>query len=268
MSELDTDNLIETLLASVATYIPAHEVEPEDDFAVVPNGYKLKDLEDYHDAPRRVVQTFEAETLDGFLDYFNRYATGNSTIFALEADLRIEAVLDYHDEDGAPGWRDHRIVYELPPSEDWKAFAAKDGSKMPQRQFADFLEEHEPLFFEPDAATMLEVARNFRAKKDVSFASKIDERSGDILFNYQTKTKSKGQLKAPRTFTLALQPFRGSSKYEVEAKLRHRVDDEGGLTLWYDLVRPESVVKDAFDKVLHEIGRGTRTGHIYRGRPK
>lgn len=58
----------------------------------------------------------------------------------------------------------------------------------------------------------------------------------------------------PEKLTLAIEPFEGAGRYPVEAYLRYRVDN-GQLTLWVELVRPEEVLRTAFDAIRAEIAK-------------
>jgi uncharacterized protein YfdQ (DUF2303 family) len=59
-------------------------------------------------------------------------------------------------------------------------------------------------------------------------------------------------LKIPDRFTLGIEPFEGSPKYQLDARFRYRLRDTT-LTLFYDLLRPEQVLEDAYKQILGTV---------------
>lgn len=268
MSHLDPETT-ETSAQIAAALAQNTEHNAASDFTVVPEGYKLEDLEQYHPVPRRTQQTFRAETLESFIAYFNRYAEGDSVIFAHIDSLTVRAVLDYH-APGQPQWGDHVCLFNLPKTPAWKAWTRRDEDRFTQLDFAEFVQDNLADFIDPEGASMLEVARNLEAQRDVTFSSTVDQHSGDVQFTYdrETKTGGKGTLTVPERFKIGIPPFRGADPYEIEADLRFRVSDEGNLTFWYSLRRADEVMEAAFRDVVDTLREGAETEHLYRGKPK
>ena len=91
---------------------------------------------------------------------------------------------------------------------------------------------------------------------------------GQVRFKYTETTKSSvgaSQLAVPERFTVGLPAFVGGVPVPMEALLRFRVK-EGHLTLWYTLIRPEEVIRQAFlaarDSIAAKLGTTIINGEV------
>jgi uncharacterized protein YfdQ (DUF2303 family) len=73
-----------------------------------------------------------------------------------------------------------------------------------------------------------------------------------------------GTMKVPDCFTLKLPVFLGGVVYQVDARLRYRIND-GKLLIWYDLHRPHKVVEAATAAVTASIRKGIGEDPMYLG---
>jgi uncharacterized protein YfdQ (DUF2303 family) len=73
-------------------------------------------------------------------------------------------------------------------------------------------------------------------------------------------------LQIPEKITLVVAPFMKGAAYKVEARFRYRIA-QGGLTMWYTLIRPHVFVDDAFNDVVNKINEGKKTGHLVHAIP-
>ena len=224
-------------------------------YAVIPPGATLIDLEKFLPAPRRLKQTVTFETLASFAEYVNRFKTDASTIFFSQKEATFTAVLDYHKAPEAPEWGAHVAVLKLQTTEEWDAWRGHNREQMDQTAFAEFIEEHCREIHEPPAATMLEIALNFEAKKDVSFTSGMRLENGQVSFNYNevvgASTRA-GMVEVPSKFQIFIAVFKGQMNDFVEARLRYRLR-ESRLVLWYDLIKPEKLIEHAVEDVVRQI---------------
>ena len=199
-----------------------------------------------------------------FSRYVKRFRNGTTVIFADALGSegpRFTAVLDYHPDGGEQNvaqWDLFRAVLPLRHTPAWKAWAAASGQPMEQAAFAMFLEDQDPsTIVEPDAGKLVEIARTLEATTDVSWQSHIRADNGAHRFafletiagNAQTKD---GKVEIPAELVLSLQPFEGSKQYAVKARLRYRLA-QGKVKLWFDLVRMQDVLTQAFDDELLKI---------------
>jgi uncharacterized protein YfdQ (DUF2303 family) len=174
-------------------------------------------------------------------------------------EFKITAVFDEHGKATA-GWRRHRAMLVLTPSDEWKDWSDISGKLQPQLEFSEVLEDHLQDIREPDAATLLEIATTLQARKDLKFRSGIRLASGAISFEFDESLDASagraGNLAVPETITLALCPFEGVDPYRVTARLRFRIAN-GSLKLGIVLDRPKVLVKDAFTDMELLVARLT-----------
>lgn len=223
------------------------------DYVALPDGYIVEDLERYQERPRRIKQSLSVATARSFIKYVSDFGTSYTVVFANLKDQQFKAVLDYHDPVNGPSWCEHQVLYSCPIDIRWKTWKSHDGKALKQVDFARFIEDNLVDIVSPQGAEILAIAKELQAKKAIEFKSGQNLSNGDIQFTYnETTNGSAGQLSIPETFTLGIPVYEGGAKYEVIARLRYRISD-GGLALWYDLLRPERMEEDAFKEVETEI---------------
>lgn len=206
------------------------------------------DLERLLAEPRRVRGTVELHEPADFAAYVQRLENAATTVWADDSTLRVTAVFNDHTPNVA-GWRDHTAVLEIRRDPDWQAWLTRDGVLDGQTEFAEHLEDQARVIVTPDAATMLEVATSFHARRAASFsrASRLDTGDVQLAWNEETTASAgaSGRLAVPRQFTLRLAPFVGVPPVEVVARLRYRLKD-GRLGIGYKLDRPDVAERNAF----------------------
>ncbi len=212
---------------------------------------------DHSAHPERVKASVAVLDPESFVEYYTLFNDPNSRIFADETRLSVTAVLDYHavGDGNSPRWCQHRAVLTLRQSEEWKRWTAGNNRQFSQQEFAEFLEQNSIDISKPDPAAMMEVARDLQAKTEVEFAAGVRMNDGQVRFKYSETTKSgigSGQVAVPEQFVVSIPAFVGGTRVPMQALLRFRVK-EGGLTIWYTLVRPEEVIRTAFLAARNQI---------------
>lgn len=214
--------------------------------------------------PARVRALVSLRTPQSFVAYVQRFADAGSVIFANSKTRSVVAVLDYHESATAARWGAHRAVLTCQLTEDWTRWTAADHKKMSQIEFAQFLEDNLQNIAEPDGSTILNVARQLEAHKSSQFKSSIRLDNGELQLTYEetiTGTAQKGAVQIPTDFTLGIKPFEGGEAYAVKARFRYRIDN-GLLSLWFDLLRPDAVLEDAFNRVLETVAAGVKNPDV------
>ncbi len=241
----------DALAAAVATGKPVSvDTDFPGQYALVPEGYELHDLQEYADVPRRVTGKVALTTVKSFLAYVERFQTPGTLVLADLAGQKFKAILDHAEDANSPGWGEHQATYHCPLGTAWKTWIKKDGNPMDQATFAQFIEDNLIDIASPSHTEILTVSKTLQAKKKVDFKSAVALNNGDVQFTYnETTDASAGQISVPQTFTLGIPVFEGGAPYEVTARLRYRINDEGKLAMWYDLLRPQRMVEDAFGEV-------------------
>lgn len=214
-------------------------------------------LAEHQSNPARKTGTFHAHDADSFCTYMGKHGLAESEVWADAQGQRIVGVINAHDEsDVGAGWGDHRVEYRVAATLAWKAWSARDGKLCSQTEFAEHIEDRMVDIVDPEAAILLELAETFEATNRVRFESSKILSSGQRQLTYKEQIEASagrtGQLEIPKEFVLGLKPFEGSDGFKVTARLRYRIND-GELRIGYKLVRPEDVLREAFDSVAQSI---------------
>ncbi|MFF2522474.1 DUF2303 family protein [Streptomyces liangshanensis] len=214
--------------------------------------------EQYRDAPKFKTGTTTVRDVDSFLSYFEKHADASTEVFADVERRSITAVLDAHEADGAR-WGKHRLLLELRHTSAWTAWTGMDNKLVPQKAFAEFIEDNLVDLVEPDSATMLELAESFEATTNAAFQSSQRLDNGQRRFSYveevNAKAGHKGDIVIPATLKLGLRPFEGSEPYAVVARFKYSLAKEE-LRLGFKIERPEDILTAAFADIRTLIDTG------------
>jgi uncharacterized protein YfdQ (DUF2303 family) len=273
MTEITTDADAIAKLARQSVTLSPYPLQEDSALVVTRAGYdehvRIADLEAYLDAPRRPRGRVTLHDHNDFANYTNRLTDlDTTTVWADVDNLMITAVINDHADDSDAGWRDHIVSLQLRSDPDWNRWTNSDDYLMPQGTFAEHIEATTHTIVSPDAATLLEIATTFQAKRHVDFQSGVRLSSGDVQLSYSESTTTsaghKGNIEVPAEFTLALAPFVGTKPREVTARLRYRIEC-GHLSIGYCLVRPDLIRRAAFEAILAEVSEKLDTEAIYNG---
>lgn len=254
------DNNAETLLRAGAASGDIREVGGIP-MVLVPRDYAMLSLEKHLAAPKRKSGVIAFEDAVSFARYIETHAD-DRTILLIATNpngASFEAVFDYHSKEQA-GWKEHRARFALRQTVEWTRWINANGKKLTQQAFAEFLEENQAQIVTPSGAEMLEIATRLEATTSVAFVSGVKLQNGNQELRYEETTEAKagtkGSLQVPTSFTIGLALFEGSAAYSITARLRYRIENKE-LKLWYDLLNPHLVIKDAVETVSAEITNAT-----------
>lgn len=250
------------------------------------------EINKYRLLPREKTGIARALTLDSFIDLVNRHKTPDTAVFANTEWTKpsFTAVVDYHpaspEEDGAPAHNcRHRIQYDFPLSEEWKAWVEKDGQPMSQLDFAAFLEDRIADLSSPTDAERNEVGRDFATtvatpadlmqlsrglSVHVNSAVKtnhiLQTGAGEIQWVEQHMDGDGKPLVVPGMFMLGIAPFFMGEKARIPVRLRYRVS--GNKVIWfYQIYRPDVHVTERVRTDLDNVVRETALP-AYEGTPE
>jgi uncharacterized protein YfdQ (DUF2303 family) len=208
--------------------------------------------------------TARALTLESFIALTNRHKTAESAVFADTTWTKpsLTAVIDYHEakNGGEPDNCKHRIGYEFPLSDEWKAWIKTNGEPFKQMDFAAFIEDRiaeltaptsdEAHYFEDLFATkiatpaeLVTLSRGLQVNVEsrVKNASVLQTGAAQIVFEEEHRDAGGNVLKVPGLFLLSVAPFFMGEKARIPVRLRYRVS--GGSILWfYQIYRPDLAV--------------------------
>lgn len=223
---------------------------------VVPAGYRVDtaDLTRYRPAPLRRTGHPVFHEPASFGAYVAAQKVAGTSLYADvtggRGGAQMTAVIDGHEPTGgAPGWAEHKASLVLRETRSWMRWTVKDGVEQKPEAFAEFLEDNARDIVEPDAASLIELARTLEVHKDVNYVNITRPATGARKLHYDetvtAKGGDKGDIVIPDVLSLALAPWEGVDRFGVTAKFRFRLSG-GSLALSFVLVRPEAVLEAAF----------------------
>lgn len=245
-----------------------HPAPGGETFMVVPKGYDLADLSKFA-PPQYVKQAVRLTEPAAFVAYVNRFKTAQSLIFASVTDLgaSFRAILDYHPAQAgggaAPDRCAHQAKFDCVPTNEWQQWTKANGQKFDQVTFATWLEEHQNLIVNPKGADLLEFVTTLEGKNHVRFNSSVRLQTGGNALSYDEDVELQGRVNTeagkmtlPPLIVAGIEPFYGVGKYEVQARLKFRIESRK-LQLWFETVALHRIVRDAVAGVLKDITERT-----------
>lgn len=258
---MSDENLLQTAekLARAATHpVVNDEMAP---FVVVPANYKLESLEHLADQPRLRRAAPKFTTLDSFLRYVADFKTDGTRIFADPAALTIRAVFDYHEPgDDGSRWCVHSCLFSPRLSEQWKVWTAIDRQSVPQKQFANFIEDNAPDISTPPAAEMLDIASTLQATMNVNFRKgvRLDNSTEQLTYEETIEARAgrKGDLTVPTQILLFIPIFEGELPRSIDVRLRYAIA-EGKLSFTCVLSRRSDLLAAQWKQIVDAVAAGT-----------
>lgn len=243
-------------------------------------------IDDYRTEPESKRGTAKVLTLESFIELVNYHRIDTSTVFA-NTDWKkpsLQAVIDYHQaanaekrsEPGQAKFGRHRIFYDFPFSEEWKAWSGQHGKTMNQTDFAEFIEDHISDVCEPFESEKFEfeklfsvriaspnelitLSRGLQVVTDTSFKQAIRLQSGEaqLVFEETHRDSAGNKLDVPGMFMLSLPAFFSGENVRLPVRLRYRPRD-GKVTWEMQLYRPDKVISDAVKQDLATVEADTK----------
>ena len=208
--------------------------------------------EAWRSMPERRKGTAKVETLADFIELVNRHKDESSALFGRTEipGPRLTAIIDYSTLEKKPRWHQHRITYEFPLTEEFKAWIDNDSQPMEQGAFAAFLEEHaaelaapldgeksdyERLFKERFCTPTELISLSRSLEVNVGMKLKRQERlsNGERQVVFETEhTNANGEpIDIPGLFMIAVPAWIDSDPIRIPARLRYRI--KGGELVWF-----------------------------------
>lgn len=238
---------------------------------LVPAGYTIKDMDGWKlEMPSRIQARITTHDLQSFVEYNDRFALPSTCLFAKNAtteEFQLEAIIDYHDKpfhpkegDGfgsiqKPDWCEHAIVYKPKFSREWLRWNSINGKPISQVAFAAFLEDNTQDVVNPAGADLLAIVNTFKVDKQVTYSKDVTLQNGNVKFTFNSESKARGigEMEVPERFMLQIPIFHRGVSFAFSVKFRYRVDDEGKLTLWVEIVNKDVIIQAAVDQALEHV---------------
>lgn len=257
--------------------IQAPEIDGQQFVILRANGIEhLVPVEGRKAPPHRKTGSVKLKDADSFCIYYDMHGNG-APVYATLQPAQFIAVLNDHTKDAA-GHRDYRAEFIVQHSREWNIWTKHNGSGaafVSNEAFALFVEDNSLDIISPDPSRMLQIALNFRVKSDVVFSAAQRLQDGNISLQYQNVVTAQAgantpgaDLSIPEQFIIEIPVFDGVNaiKYAMDARFRFRLR-EGNLTIWYELVRPQKVIEQAFLDIWRQISDRTKAP-ILHGTPE
>jgi uncharacterized protein YfdQ (DUF2303 family) len=229
---------------------------------ILPDGLKIQTLAEPLKPVRKKGMTVFAN-VESFVAYVKRHETDFGTmLYASKSGLSIEAVFNDNEpgHNGEAGHGDFKGALRLTHTNDWNAWMLLDKRQKSQVELADFLEDQLHTIAIPDSGVLMAAIKTLQVQKSVTYKSAVNLDNGSVQFTYDDVVAGntrRGEVEVPSRLVLGLEPFEGSARYEVKARLRYKLTD-AGLAFTLTLDRPDRVRDSAFADVLKTI---EGTGH-------
>lgn len=266
MEDNENGNIIETALAA-GTAMAKPITNPHKggrDAMLVPHGMNLEYME-RPELPHRKDGTVKLNDADSFIAYWKAESSGVSRVYgSMEPKAQFVAVLNDHST--TPNWKDYRALYTLRHSKEWETWMQSNAKPFAGNEaFAVWLEDNAIDITNPTPARMMDVALNMRVNQAQSFASATRLQDGQVELAYsnvvdgQAKAADEKKIKIPEEFSITIPVFEGLSapKYKIDARFRYRMS-RGALSVWYQLIRPQKVIEQAFTELVKRIEKDTK----------
>ncbi len=235
-------------------------------FAFVPDGCKAISLAEFF-PPKRIKRNVALLEAGSFADYVNKFRSPNTLIFATVSETGVEfrAILDYHASapDLTPAYCAHQASFRALETPEWKTWCAADRIWLNQVEFAEFIEDNAGLFVEPNGAALLELIRDLKGHKNARFNQCADLATGgfsvgydeDIVVKAANKTGA-GELELPATVKTGIAVFQGSTPYEINARLKLKIE-ERKLFLKFETISKPKLVRENILALVKQISEAT-----------
>ncbi len=233
--------------------------------------WSFEEREALLESPVRKTGSTKMHDVESFIAMCKRHGSLANAMVYINADYirnKIEAVCvfnDLGDELTATGWGDHRCYFEPTQTAEWKRWLENNNKKFNQTEIANFFEQNIGDFAgaenKPTGSDILTFVSNMQETRTVKYGSAVNLQNGMVQIEYveDNEKAQKGKIEIFKEFSLGISPFFNGSPYQIDAFLRYRINRENGqLTFWYELKKPEKILEAASDEIIKKIQ--TETG--------
>ncbi len=245
------------IIASAASFDP----EKHGQFAMVPEGYTIADLEGYQNWPNRTRANHRFVDIASLVAYLTIFGKPATMICADYGNRVIEAVID-GDLPDAPSHRQHRAAFHARFSDKLRAWLEVEKKALSQVEFGLFLEDRAVDVIKPDSADVMEMVMKFDATKKVAYKSSTRLHDGQRQFQYVEENETRGAVTLPDHFVILAPVFQGMEPQSIKFMVRYRIEDTS-LRFIVQMHDKDAVLREAFDRCVDAV----RFGWASEGHP-
>lgn len=216
--------------------------------------YKVTPMPDDTRLPPRPQQRITVDDRASLSAYANRHRNDTSLIIADYDANTITAHLDWHPHNsdqafGKAGALSHSVTLKLRHSEEFNRWNGMMGKLHPQDEFAHFIEENAADVAYPEAATMVEISRDFEATVGQSYKSSVRLENGDRRMVFESDTRALNDVVVPTRFTLSIPIWNGELPDLLTALFRWRAQGSGAVMFGFEWHRLEHLRRAHFQQI-------------------
>lgn len=234
-------------------------------YAFIPSHMKVCELSFLNAKPPTNFRDFiDAKS---FEKYVNCYASSTeSRLFANINDFCLKAIIDYQPVCKNPstaidGEKNHIVNFILEKTEDFKAWGNINNEVLDQQDFIQFLLERSHCVFDPDQATILEVARNLEINTTSNFSGQERISDGGINLicreEVEAKVGNTTKIKVPDILTLKFVAFEGGAEMTLKARMFFKLDG-GKVYFRIKILNLKETILKTFREICDKIAENTK----------
>lgn len=253
---------LETAIAAARIASPVITGKDGRMHALVPEKFRLSELPDSGLLPPWPQQRVTVDDRHSLAAYANRYRDERSIIVADFDAGTISARLDWHPHNdsaafGAGAPDAHSVTLKLRWSEEFARWNAMAGKMQEQEAFARFLEENSADVGFPEAATMIEISRDFEATCGQTYKSAVRLDNGDRKLVFESDTRVQNGVVIPQQFTLSIPIYNGEEPDVLTCHFRWRAKGDGSVMLGFEWHRVEYQRRAHFQQIAFAASEAT-----------
>lgn len=228
-------------------------------FAVRKADDVVQSLEEFQERPNRPRANPTLTSLEDFIAYVGRFSTKDTIVFAKPADLKMVALIDYHERSddagliGDPSHIAHQAVYQAKWASGYEAWRGLHKRSIAQKELGEFLEDHAKTIVTPSAADVMQMVMQFSVERKVTFKAGQSLANGTQQLTYlEEDGQARGAITFHEAITIRTPILDGGPEREVLVRLRYRMND-GRLSFIPVLPERDRIEEDAFGSAVAEF---------------
>lgn len=238
---------------------------------LVPENCSIKDLESHQEFRNNLRGTFSTSMIPDFVKYVTDNIEEGAKTFVEADSMTAETIFDIGTKDKA-GHQRHRAQVKLTKTAPYKALLQLDGSKLEQRQMAEFIEDWADFFeaFDSDGQ-VVEIHKAAAAIRDLDYehvrgSSRHVSDFAQKQSEYENMaTKTKDDLVLPAVFVFKCHPYNSLKEYRFEMRLSVIRNEVLVLRIKRLEETQEKIAQDFLEEVQQQLQNAKIKAPIYIG---
>lgn len=190
---------------------------------IIPENYRLLDIEKYAETPRRFRGKFETSSINDFIRYANDNKQTDSGLFISDCGRKAKLVIDLGTTT-APKHAEHVACLTLRSTAAYDSLLSINGCKTTQQSLAEWIEEwSDHLLIEDSDGQSMTIAQATATIRKIEIKSKgerdFEEEEGMRKVSAMEQIEAKMRGQQPKTLRFTCVPFEGFEPIQAEIRL-------------------------------------------------